>query len=185
MYRLQYGEERGPECAVPSVDCRAVHKALSLARRYGQNEADDDDIDLTIIEPKDIELVTLLTSSQTQLAQTEWNGTATQYTGRGVMRSSGIPAEMRVSLLTERSTVQARSTHIRPRKDEGNCRGTPKKCAARSGYETSLLSRCTEREAKWTLRKVPDLVVLRIINETTVVALTYAWRTKTMAGHPL
>ena len=60
-------------------------------------------------------------------------------------RSSGIPAEMRVSLLTERSIVQARSTHIRPRKDEGNFRGTPKKCAAGSCYDTSLLSRCTEK----------------------------------------
>ena len=86
---------------------------------------------------------------------------------------------MRVSLLTERSIVQARSTHIRPRKDEGNFRGTPNKCAARSGYETSLLSRCTERERRqWTSGKVPDLVVLRIIDETTVVALTYGMENK-------
>ena len=81
------------------------------------------------------------TSSRTQLAQTKWHGTAKQYTGHGVMRSSRIRTGVRLWLLMEKSTLFEPDQRIRPRKDEGNCRGTPKKCGGGTCYGTGLLSR--------------------------------------------
>ena len=51
----------------------------------------------------------------------------------------------------EKSTLFEPDQRFRPRKDEGNCRGTPKKCAAGTSYGTGLLSRRTETgvQGRW------------------------------------